>query len=271
MSEHPSTSTPDVSRRATSRLVDLREHPIDPGHTCYCARIAQTDQDVAAVQKLRYEVFNVELKEGLVSSQATGHDSDAFDAHCDHLVVEEQSSGLIVGTYRLLPGARALEHGGFYSALEFDFSPFLSCAGRFVELGRACVHQDHRHLAVLKLMWRSIWTYAESRGARYLIGCSSLSSQDPSHGSSVFSQLERHYLAPLPWRTQPLPHCTFPLTQSCHPPYRIPKLLRAYLYVGAWICGPPAIDREFGTIDFLTLFDMNQLASPKARLDVPLA
>jgi putative hemolysin len=40
---------------------------------------------------------------------------------------------------------------------------------------------------------------------------------------------------------------------------KIPKLLRAYLAVGARICGPPAIDREFKTIDFLTLMDLEAL------------
>jgi putative hemolysin len=40
---------------------------------------------------------------------------------------------------------------------------------------------------------------------------------------------------------------------------KVPKLLRAYLTIGAKICGEPAIDREFGTIDFLTLLDLQTL------------
>jgi putative hemolysin len=37
---------------------------------------------------------------------------------------------------------------------------------------------------------------------------------------------------------------------------KIPKLLSAYLALGSWICGPPAIDTHFKTIDFLTLMDL---------------
>lgn len=261
MPANHATTPPLASSRLTSRLVGIRNLDIHPGHTCYCARIASSADEIAAAQKLRFEVFNVELKEGLIASQATGRDTDAFDSVFDHLIVEELSSGLVVGTYRLLPGSRAVQHSGFYSALEFDLSPFLELSSRVVELGRACVHRDHRHLSVLKLMWRSIWTYAEARGARYLIGCSSLSSQNPSHGASVYEQLQGRCLAPESFQVHPLAHCACPLAASCNPPYRIPKLLRAYLSIGAWICGPPAIDREFGTIDFLTLFDLNLLTA----------
>ena len=34
--------------------------------------------------------------------------------------------------------------------------------------------------------------------------------------------------------------------------------------VGAKICGPPAIDREFKTIDFLTFLDLEKLNSEVA-------
>jgi putative hemolysin len=39
----------------------------------------------------------------------------------------------------------------------------------------------------------------------------------------------------------------------------IPRLLRAYLNLGAKICGPPAIDRAFRTVDFLTWLDIHAL------------
>jgi putative hemolysin len=47
-------------------------------------------------------------------------------------------------------------------------------------------------------------------------------------------------------------------------PVKVPKLLRTYLAIGACIGGPPSWDREFGTIDFLTLLDL-KLVSPSAR------
>jgi putative hemolysin len=39
------------------------------------------------------------------------------------------------------------------------------------------------------------------------------------------------------------------------PALRIPKLFRIYLRLGAWVVSEPALDAEFGTIDFLILLD----------------
>jgi putative hemolysin len=132
-----------------------------------------------------------------------------------------------------------------------------------VELGRACVHRDHRHLGVLGLLWRGIMIYARERKARYLIGCSSLTSQDPSVGATTHAYFaDNGFLAEPQFLTKPTAAFACPLgilAATCAPP---PKLLRTYLSIGAKICGPPAIDREFGTIDFLTLLDLNALTEP---------
>ena len=133
-----------------------------------------------------------------------------------------------------------------------------------MELGRACVHRQHRNLVVLGLLWKGIADYARERGGRYLIGCSSLTSQEPAAGASAYSELCRKNLADTPWRTMPLPSHECPLETVTEDKTTIPKLLRAYLTVGAKICGPPALDRHFKTIDFLTLLDIETL-SPQTR------
>jgi putative hemolysin len=129
-----------------------------------------------------------------------------------------------------------------------------------VELGRACVHRDHRNRAVLGLLWKGIADYARARGGRYLIGCSSLTSQDPADGAAMLAAFTPKHLAPEPLQTRPLPAVACPLDRVSNPAPRIPKLLAAYLSLGAKICGAPAIDREFRTIDFLTLVDLGALA-----------
>lgn len=230
----------------------------------YATRLARTAAEIRAAQALRYEVFNLELNEGLAESHATGLDADPFDAVCDHLLVEHVPSGGIVGTYRLQTGANAGKNLGYYSAQEFDFSPFEAARNEIVELGRACVHRQHRNLVVLGLLWKGIADYAKERGARYLIGCSSLTSQNPAEGASAYSELCRKNLADTAWRTQPLAAYECQLETVTEEKAQIPKLLRAYLTVGAKICGPPALDRQFGTIDFLTLLDLESL-SPQAR------
>ena len=224
----------------------------------YLARLARSADEVRAAQRLRFEVFNLELNEGLAESHFTGLDIDPFDTVCQHLVVEHVPTGEIVGTYRLQTGECAAANIGYYSEREFDFAPYEPLRGEMIELGRACVHADHRNFNLLHLLWRGIANYALEHNARFLIGCSSLTSQDPSEGVAMYRQLGDKFLVRSEWQTVPHPpfRCDVDLTGSADAP---PKLMRAYLAIGAKLSGPPALDREFGTIDFLTLLDLHSL------------
>jgi putative hemolysin len=207
---------------------------------------------------LRFRVFNLELNEGLETAYASGQDTDEFDAVCDHLIVEHTGTNEIVGTYRLQTGTMAAANAGFYSEREFDFAPYKRLGNSVIELGRACVHRDHRSADVLYLLWRGIAQYAIQHGGRYLIGCSSLTSLDPAHGTAVYRAMQEHMVASR-LQTTPQPAFAMPLISEENASDSIPKLLRAYLAAGAKICGPPALDREFRTIDFLTLLDLETL------------
>ncbi len=232
----------------------------------YRVRLAACEADLRSAQRLRFEVFNKELNEGLESAWLTGHDEDRFDSVCTHLLVEENTTGAIVGTYRMLPGPVAASSGtGYYSAQEFDFAPYEPVRAQILELGRACVHHDHRNQTVVGILWRGIAMYARSCGARYLIGCSSLTSQDPVEGAAMYRQLEEKYLAPAPFRTRPTPAYAFPLPPTEGVTTKVPRLMAAYLMIGCRICGEPAIDREFKTIDFLTLMDIENVPAAVAR------
>jgi len=168
-----------------------------------------------------------------------------------------------VGTYRLQTGITAAKNLGYYSQREFDFAPYAKLRPSLIELGRACIHREHRSTDVLYLLWRGIAEYALKLGSRFLIGCSSLTSQKPSHGSAVYKRL-------LDWqvedslRTRPRESFAMPIVHSSTADEEVPKLLRTYLAIGAKICGPPALDREFKTIDFLTLLDLEHL-HPRVR------
>jgi putative hemolysin len=232
--------------------------PLPLGAGPYHMRMAVSESDRLAAFRLRFRVFNLELNEGLADSYATGYDSDDFDRVCDHLIVEHAPTCTIVGTYRLQTGAMASANAGFYSAREFDFSPYRQLGNSVIELGRACVHHDHRSSEVLYRLWRGIAQYAIHHGGRYLIGCSSLTSQDPVHGTAVYEAMREQLVEPH-LRTAPQLAFAMPLKSADNASDKIPKLLRAYLAVGAKICGPPAIDREFKTIDFLTLMDLETL------------
>ena len=228
----------------------------------YRAYVAATEEERRAVYRLRFRVFNLELQEGLDSAFNTGEDQDEFDAICDHVIVEERRTGNVVGTYRLQTGRTAGRHLGYYSAREFDFSPYENLRDEMVELGRACIHPDHRKYEVLMLLWKTVAGYVRDHGGRYLVGCSSLSTQDTQIGSAMYHKLVPN-LAPEHLRTVPTADHAFPLSE-CAVKADPPKLLRTYLALGSTICGPPALDREFKTIDFLTLMDLNSI-SPSIR------
>jgi putative hemolysin len=233
-----------------------------PAH--YAVRLARNADEIREAQSLRFEVFNLELNEGLTQSYASGLDEDPFDVVCDHLIVEHLPSQHIVGTYRLQTGASAAQNLGYYSAQEFEFAAFEPLREEIVELGRACVHRQHRNLIVLGMLWKGIADYARARGGRYLFGCSSITSQDAAAGASAYAELCRKHLVEPRWRTRPLAMFDCSLNQLAAEPVEIPKLLRAYLTLGGKICGPPALDRQFKTIDFLTMLDLEALP-PLAR------
>ena len=115
-----------------------------PAH--YVVRLARNADEIRAAQVLRFEVFNLELNEGLSQSYATGFDEDPFDAVCDHLLVEHLPSQQIIGTYRVQTGASAARNLGYYCAQEFEFSVYEPLRGEMIELGRACVHRQHQNL-----------------------------------------------------------------------------------------------------------------------------
>ncbi len=235
----------------------------------YSCELATDPAEITAAQRLRFQVFNVELNEGLDHSYQTHLDQDAFDAVCQHIVIRELESQEVIGTYRLQTGDSAATHLGYYCEQEFDLAAFESWRSQILELGRACIHRDHRNMMVLNLLWKRIAQFAQDHQLRLLIGCSSLTSQDPTEGEAAYQQLAQKHLADSAWRTQPLPEfrCV-PSSSPDHPSpspapapqVKIPKLLQAYLTLGAKIGGPPAIDREFKTIDFLTILDLETLA-----------
>lgn len=228
----------------------------------YEARFATTAEEIDQLLRLRFEVFNVELGEGLAASFATQRDEDPFDAQCHHLMVVEKKSGEAVGTYRLQVQEMAQAGRGFYSATEFDFSTWPpSVMAASVELGRASIAKAHRSLPVLYLLWQGIGAYLTHNHRRYLFGCCSLTSQDPCEGADVLAFLEQQgHVHPT---LQVLPHpdhaCDCVETKPDAKQANVPRLMRVYLKIGAKICGPPALDRAFKTIDYLALFDAEQL------------
>src|SRR3984957_8238684 len=162
----------------------------------YVARLALTEQERAAAYRLRFLVFNLEMNEGLESAYVDGYDKDHFDDVCDHMIVQERTTGAIVGTYRMQMGDVAGQYFGYYSEQEFCFAPYEAMRAQIVELGRACIHREHRSSDVLHLLWRGIARYALVNGGRYMMGCCSLTSQDVEEGHAVYETLRECMVEP---------------------------------------------------------------------------
>jgi putative hemolysin len=235
-------------------------------HGRYRVRFARRADELDSVLRLRYRVFNLELGEGLAASAATGRDEDAFDAACHHLLVEDVPAGTVIGTYRMQTAAMAAAGRGFYSAGEFDLAALPpEVVASAMEVGRACIAREHRNRQVLFLLWKGLARYLTATGARYLFGCCSLTSQDPAEGLRVMAHLAGRGLLHPGLRVDPLPGLgcaageAAAAAEADPAAIELPSLFRTYLRYGALVCGPPAIDREFKTIDFLVLLDSEAL------------
>lgn len=236
----------------------------------YEVEFARNAAELDTILELRFQIFNVELGEGLEASYETGRDQDPFDPVCHHLLVREVSGGSVVGSYRVQTAEMAAEHRGFYSAGEFDLSglpaDYLSLAA---EVGRACVARAHRSTQVLFLLWKGLAAYMTHNRKRYLFGCSSITSQEPREGAAMQAYLEAGGFVHPEFQPPPRPEfeCTWdgpmptPATKN-----DVPPLFRIYLRHGGKVASHPAIDREFKTIDFLTFFDVEAMPKRMFRL-----
>ncbi len=235
-------------------------------------KITKENKQVQEAQRLRFEVFNLEMKEGLESSYQRGLDIDDFDPLCEHLIVRDLKNKRVVGTYRLLLGSEARSHFGFYSEREFCLENIRKLRGELLELGRSCAHKDYRDKALIHAMWQAIADYVKDHHVRYLFGCASLHTTHPQEVSEFYSMLKRRYYAPDEFRVFPLPEKSFPgLDEDAKTEedqnlfFRLPSLIKGYLRVGALLCGPPALDQEFGTADLFLLLDVNKISGDYLR------
>ncbi|PPS67775.1 MULTISPECIES: GNAT family N-acetyltransferase [Streptomyces] len=235
--------------------VDRPAQPAAP--TRYTVTLARDEEDVRAAQRLRHDVFAGELG-ALLAGPQPGLDADSFDAYCDHLLVREETTGQVVGTYRLLPPERAAVAGRLYSEGEFDLSALDGIRPQLVEVGRSCVHPDHRDGAVISLIWAGIARYMVDRGHEWLAGCCSVPLADGGTlASATWDRVSGRHLSPEEFRVRPL----LPWTPGPAPASRVelPALLRGYLRLGAWVCGEPAHDPDFGVADLYVLLPMSRV------------
>jgi putative hemolysin len=226
--------------------------------------LARSESEVREAQKLRWKIFAEELGARLRSPEP-GVDRDMVDPYCEHLVVRDENSGEVVGTYRLLTGAQARRLGGFYSDDEFDLTRLRHLQDRTVEVGRSCVHPGYRNGATIALLWSGIAQFMQRHRCEYLIGCASLGMADGGHtAASLYNRLRETSLSPIEYRV--FPRCALPLDRlDAALPAELPPLVKGYVRCGAYVCGEPAWDPDFDTADLLMLLPLSRLDGRYAR------
>ena len=219
---------------------------------------ASTSSEIKEAQRLRYKVFAEEMGANL-SKNAEGLDIDEFDAYCDHLLIRDQDSLKVVGTYRVLPPHKAQEIGRLYSDAEFDLSRLDHLRPKLVELGRSCVHQDYRSGAVIMALWSGLAQYMQKNGYEIMLGCASIPMADGGHfAASLYNSLGNDQMAPTEFHA--FPRLALPLDKlNGGLEVDAPPLIKGYLKLGAKICSAPAWDPDFNTADLLTMLRLSEI------------
>lgn len=243
----------------------------------YVARLAETPEDVRAAQRLRHKVF-IESRPGARrggdGAVAQDIDSDGFDPSCDHVLIEVRKTGELACVYRLLPLKSGAEISQTYSAQFYELSALNAFPGPIVEMGRFCVHPDHRNGDVLRVAWAAMTNYVDERGFELLVGCSSFEGNDAQQYADTFALLKERHLAPSRWLPRPKAKKIFryaKLLKLKRPDPRkamrmMPPLLRGYLSLGGWVSDHAVIDPDLNTLHVFTGLEVKRVPSHRARL-----
>lgn len=219
---------------------------------------ASNTSEIKEAQRLRFKVFAEEMGANLPRN-AENLDIDDFDSYCDHLLIRDQETLRVVGTYRVLPPHKAAEIGRLYSDSEFDLSRLNHLRPKMVELGRSCVHADYRSGAVIMALWSGLAQYMQKHEYEIMLGCASIPMADGGHfAASLYNSLSNEQMAPV--EQHAFPRLPLPLDRlngglEVEPP----PLIKGYLKLGAKICSAPAWDPNFNTADVLTMLRLSEI------------
>jgi putative hemolysin len=244
---------------------------IDAGR--FTVRLAGSDRDVAAAQRLRYRVFVEEMAATPTPEDArTRRESDRFDPYFDHLLLidnecEDPDKELgVVGVYRLMTGARARAGIGFYGASEYDLAKLDDWPEETLELGRSCVDRDYRGGAGMHLLWTGLGQYVSEHKVQILFGVASFHGQETGPIAQALSYLHYEHLAPedlrvraVDWNYTDMAILPREEVSKIEAMRQIPALIKAYIRLGGYVGDGAFIDREFNTVDVCLLMDTSRM------------
>ncbi len=224
--------------------------------------------EIREIQRMRYEIFCEEYNVTLpVNMRWNGLaiDADEMDDVCLHLVVRDTETGAPVGYTRVLTSAQAEKFGHYYSSHEFKIDRIINRPGRFLEIGRTCIHPDHRNGATIAVLWSFLAKFMQENDFQYLFGCASISLSDGGiNYANIMQVIRDQFMADDDFRVEPLlPMQTTSLDSNIKVAF--PPLLKAYTRMGARICGEACWDPDFNVADVFVLLDINHVANRYAK------
>ncbi|WP_171176576.1 GNAT family N-acetyltransferase [Ruegeria sp. HKCCD8929] len=240
----------------------------------FTVKIAETEDELRAAQRLRYDVFVRELGGGgeMIDHEA-GLERDRFDPYFDHMLAIDDGSGQVIGVYRLLRGDRAQAMGQFYSEDEYDLSVLKQSGRKLLELGRSCVHPDYRGGTAMYHLWNGLAGYVAEHGIEVLFGVASFHGTDVQALAQPLSMLHHNHLAPpdLRVRTQPQHYVDMNLMAPEDLDRRkamleVPALIKAYLRLGGFVGEGAYIDHAFNTTDICLILDTARMNERQRRI-----
>ena len=242
-------------------------------------KLAQTEDELRAAQRLRYDVFVAELGgSGDMVDHAARLERDAFDPFFDHLILYDdalihQGDSTVVGVYRLLPQERAAKIGRYYSEDEYDLTPLRQSGRRLLELGRSCLHADYRGGTAMYVLWQALADYVIERDIEILFGVASFHGTNIADIAAPLSMLYHRHLAPPELRVQAQPHSaqTMNLISEADLDRKaamlaVPALIKAYLRLGSVVGADAFVDRRFNTTDVCLIMDTAKMNKKQRNL-----
>jgi putative hemolysin len=240
----------------------------------FTVKLAETEAELRAAQRLRYDVFVRELGGGgeMVDHDA-GLEQDRFDPYFDHMLAIDDQTGETVGVYRLLPGERAADLGQFYSEDEYDVTVLKNSGRKLLELGRSCLHPDYRGGTAMYHLWNGLAAYVTARQIEVLFGVASFHGTDVQALAQPLSMLHHNHLAPpdLRVRAQPGVFQSMDLVEVDALDRRtamvqVPALIKAYLRLGGFVGEGAFIDHAFNTTDVCLILDTARMNERQRRI-----
>lgn len=219
----------------------------------FVVSIAETEQELDSCYALRTRYFTTDNSPVI--------DRDEYDQYCCHLIVTDNETKQVVGTYRLMRHDVAKKYIGYYSETEFDLSNIKKQDLKLVEIGRLCTADEYRHKNIVGMLWNGIYEYLDYYDLEYLSGTVSLPDNDPTMTSKIYAYAKyKNMLAPEKFSVHPLADC---IDKNFDPNYAVadfsvlrkelPKLFLSYLVLETMICGPSGHDNVLNLNDFYIL------------------